>query len=706
MFRPRIPARLASLLLAACALAGLGACTADTVPTAPSASRVVPRAAKSPGAGQVIPGHYIVVFRDAVADVDAKANEKALNGRGKVSRTFKAALKGFAGELSDEAAAALRADVDVAYVEQDQVVTADATTQAGAPWGLDRVDQRALPLGTTYEYGGDGTGVTVYILDSGIHFAHAEFGGRAVPGADLVTPGDGGIVTPDAVGADCYGHGTHVAGTVGGTTYGVAKNARLVAVRVLDCSGRGRTSDVIAGVDWVTANRVRPAAANMSVGGGASAALTEAVRRSIAAGVVYVASAGNQAADACEQSPASTPEAITVAASDTLDGFADFSNYGACVDLVAPGTGIRSAWYTSDTATRRGSGTSFAAPHVAGAAALYLQAHPAADPAEVAAALAGGATPNAVRGAGPGTPNLLLYTGFIGGAPSAAPPAASFAPACTYLACTFDATGTSARVTATYAWDFGDGTVGSGRHLSHAYAAGGTYTVALTVVDANGTSTTTRSVTAAPYPPPVAAFAVACDPDLEYLCRFDATGSSASAASYVWEFGEDDGAYPSYRTAPSIEHYFFSSWDRDTSTYTVRLTVTNASGSSTTARVVTIVRPPRPVPAFTYTCAGRTCHFDASATADATAYAWDFGDGTTGGGVTASHTFPREGSPPASPADPRSRSRASPPGLGSFTVWLTASNGSRSADLPREITCSEGRCRDATAPPDSSAGAR
>jgi hypothetical protein len=277
-----------------------------------------------------------------------------------------------------------------------------AIVQTGADWGLDRMDQHSLPLDGSYTYQADGSGVTAYIIDTGINLTHVEFGGRAVAGTDAVTSGGSA--------ADCNGHGTHVAGTVGGVTYGVAKKVRLVAVRVLDCNGSGTTSGVIAGIDWVTANRTLPAVANLSLGGDFSQALNDAVERSVAAGVVYAVAAGNSAADACSASPASAPSALTVGATDAADAFASFSNYGSCVKINAPGVSIVSAWIGSNTATSGASGTSMASPHVAGAAAVYLQKNPSATVANVRAALIGNATSNVIQGIATGTPNLLLYS--------------------------------------------------------------------------------------------------------------------------------------------------------------------------------------------------------------------------------------------------------------------------------------------------------
>ena len=383
--------------------------------SAPISPELAPRPAVTSSESPVIPGEYVVLFKAGVADVEGKAREKTVSRRATLRHTFTAAVKGFSAQLTDSAASALRADPDVAVVEPDRVVHMSAT-QSGATWGLDRLDQRDLPLSGAFTYATDASNVTVYILDTGINLGHVEFGGRAFAGLDAITAG--------GAAQDCNGHGTHVAGTVGGTTYGVAKRATLVAVRVLDCNGSGSSSAVIAGVDYVTrqkqANPSRPMVANMSLGGGHSYSLDQAVAASISAGVVYAVAAGNSTVDACTGSPGRLPQALTVAASSSADGFASFSNFGSCVDLAAPGVGITSAWIGSTTALGGASGTSMATPHVAGAAALYLATNPAATAAQVSSALLSNATSGRLSAVPAGTPNLLLNTGEVA-APAPAP---------------------------------------------------------------------------------------------------------------------------------------------------------------------------------------------------------------------------------------------------------------------------------------------
>jgi aqualysin 1 len=351
---------------------------------------------------------YIVVLKDTVASVDTVAGQQSRRTGASAQAMFRHALKGYVANLSASQVASLQADSRVAYVEPDQEIQA-WTTQTGATWGLDRIDQRNLPLNGTFNYTRTGSGVKAYVIDTGIRFAHSQFGGRVVSGYDAV---DGG--TAD----DCNGHGTHVAGTIGGSTYGVAKGVTLVAVRVLNCSGSGTTSGVIAGVDWVTGNHAagQPAVANMSLGGGASTALDNAVQNSINDGVSYAVAAGNGnalgiAQNACNYSPARVAAAMTIGATNSSDTKASWSNYGNCVDWFAPGVSITSAWYTSNTATNTISGTSMATPHTAGVSALYLQSNPGASPATVRTALYNNTTKSIVTSSSTAN-NHLLFTNW------------------------------------------------------------------------------------------------------------------------------------------------------------------------------------------------------------------------------------------------------------------------------------------------------
>jgi subtilisin family serine protease len=356
-----------------------------------------------------IENQYIVVLDDAVVGEKGDysiapyiASEMAATYKGKVKHVYQHAINGFAIEMSEAEAEALSLDFRVKFVEEDGVVTADAT-QNNPPWGLDRIDQRNRPLNGTYVYNWTGSGVRAYIIDTGIRTAHTQFGGRASNVFDAF----GGN------GQDCNGHGTHVAGTVGGSTYGVAKSSLLRGVRVLNCSGSGSTSGVIAGVDWVRQNHIDPAVANMSLGGGASTALDNAVNNLANAGVAIAVAAGNSNANACNSSPARAANAITVGSTTSTDARSSFSNFGTCLDLFAPGSAILSAWYTSNTATATLSGTSMASPHVAGVAALYKQANPSASSTTVRNAIVNNATTGVVTNPGSGSPNRLLYSRFF-----------------------------------------------------------------------------------------------------------------------------------------------------------------------------------------------------------------------------------------------------------------------------------------------------
>jgi subtilisin family serine protease len=451
-------------------------------------------ASAAPGEGQIrmaggataVAGSYIVVFKDKAvsrATVGKAARDLAARHDGSVARTYGTAVRGFEAKVSAKAAARIAADPAVAYVEQTHTVHTQDTQTNPPSWGLDRIDQQNLPLSSSYTYPSTATNVHAYIIDTGIRFSHNDFGGRASSGFDAV---DGGSAD------DCNGHGTHVAGTVGGSSYGVAKGVALVGVRVLDCGGSGTTAGVIAGVDWVTANAIKPAVANMSLGGEANGSLDTAVRNSIASGVTYGIAAGNGnmlgRQNACNFSPARVAEAITVGATQRTDAAASFSNFGTCVDVLAPGVGITSAWYNGNTATNTISGTSMATPHVVGVAAVVLAANPTWTPQQVRDELVDIAANDVVTNVGSGTPNRLLFVG------ATTPPADDFSVAVSPAGGAVTADGS---VTATVGTEITAGAAQAVSLSASGLPSGATASFDPASVTSGGTSTLTISATAA-----------------------------------------------------------------------------------------------------------------------------------------------------------------------------------------------------------------
>lgn len=667
MKRFAIPA--AALLMAACQDAA-----------APPAGDLSPPLNESSASSIPIPNRYIVVLRPDVQDVAAIARNIVATHGGSYDRVYTHALKGFAATISETAARAIASHPLVAYVEQDQTVHLIAQ-QDNPVWGLNRIDQRDLPLDTKYVYNYDGTGVHAYIIDTGIRSTHNEFGGRVGNGTDEVDN--------DSDPSDCNGHGTHVAGTVGGATYGVAKNVTLHGVRVLDCGGSGTDAGVIAGIDWVTANKIGPAVANMSLGGGFSQALNDAVSNSMAAGVSYGLAAGNGYQNACDGSPASTGDpALTVGATDINDREAVWSDRGPCVDVWAPGVGILSAWSTADDATENISGTSMATPHVVGVAALYRQANPSWTPTDVFNAIKADATPNKVipNEFFPGIKppfvpgqNKLLYMGRLNeGAPPppptppAAPSALAATPAgqtqidlawtdgsnnedgfkierCTGAGCTdFAQIATTGPGVTSYS-NTGLSPSTSYSYRVRAYNGGGNS-------DYSNTSSATTDDPPPPPPAPAAPSGLSADPVGQTQINLAWTDNADNEDGFKIERCTGAGCtdFGQIATVGANTTSYNNTGLSSGTTYSYRVRANNAGGDSdysNTATATTASPPPDapPVARYTWSCnakGGRQCNFNASTSSDdngITSYSWNFGDGTTGTGVTVTHRYTSSG---------------------------------------------------------------
>lgn len=510
---------------------------------------------------QLVPNEYIVVLKSSLvsaAQLAPQAQSMAAAAGGVVVSVFGAAINGFAVKADAGAIAAIRANPTVDYVEQVQVVHAIATQTPTPSWGLDRIDQANFPLNSTFNYPTGGGPVNIYIIDTGLLTTHTDFSGRVGASSNHITPVAGPPPLP--AWTDCNGHGTHVAGTSGGTTHGIMKTATMHAVRVLDCAGSGTTTSLLNGINWVINNAVQPAVSNMSLGfNGIQASVDQATTNMVNAGIVSVVAAGNSNANACNFTPARVAAAITVGATGNYpsgtpsDTRSSFSNFGTCLDIFAPGSGIKSDWIGSNTATNTISGTSMASPHVAGAAALYRSFNPTHTPAQVASALVNNATMGVVTSPGAGSPNRLLNITFIGGGGPNIKPVASFTYNCVARVpppgfdCFFDGSGSTDPdgTVVLWTWTPAGKPTKTGVTTSYAYPAAGNYVVTLTVTDnSGGTGSQTQTIVVGSAPPPnqnpVADFTVNCvprNPNVGSDCTFNGSLSSdpdGTIVSYAW----------------------------------------------------------------------------------------------------------------------------------------------------------------------------